>query len=334
MGLARKSFLTATAAAAAVASAVPARAATAPVPLRIISFATPALLPVYAAIDQGFFAREHIDVTITTTPGSIDQFQHFSAGDFEIASTAMDNVIAYDAGQGEAELANAPDFVAVLGCDNGLLRFYGRPEIASVADLRGKPLGVDALSTGYAFVLRAMLAKSGLHDGDVTLVPLGNTAARLKALLAGTVAATIVSAPGDLAAAAQGMKQLGDVYATIGPYLGNVIAMRRSWLAANADVAHAYVRATRAGLAWSFDPANRAAAAALLVSHGGMSTDTATAMVRLLLAPGGLSPTGAIDVAAVQNVLALRAAYASPTKPLAGPAAYIDLLSERTSHAE
>jgi len=319
----RRTFLS-TAAALAALPAFPRPALADPVQLRMISFASPALLPVYAGIAKGFYARENLAVTVTSTPGSVYQFQHFAAGDFEIASTAMDNVIAYDSGQGEVPLPAAPDFVAVLGSDNGLLRFYGRPEIATVADLRGKTLAVDAVATGFSFVLRAMLAAGGLHDGDFSLLPLGNTSARLKALLDGTASATILSAPGDLAAAAAGMKKLGDVYATIGPYLGNVTAMRRSWLQQNAAAARAYVRGTRAGLAWVFDPANHDEAVALLQTQGGMNPEAANVMIRLMLAPGGLNRTGAVDVAGVSTVLALRAKYTTPAKPLGEPGTFID----------
>jgi hypothetical protein len=91
----------------------------------------------------------------------------------------------------------------------------------------------------------------------------------------------------------------------------------------NAAAAQAYVRATRAGLAWTFDPANRAAASALLAARTKLAPADADAMVRVMLAPGGLDRRGAIDVAAVRNVLALRATYARPATPLAAPAAYL-----------
>jgi len=324
----RSAFLAAGAAAAGIA-AIPRRAAADPVALRIVSFTSPSLLPVYAAIDRGFYARENLAVTITTTPGSVYQFQHFSAGDSEIATTAMDNVIAYDAGQGEAKLASPADFVAIFGGDNGFLRFYARPGIASVADLKGATLAVDALSTGYAFVLRALLAAGGLHDGDYTLLPLGSTPARLAALIDGRSAATMISAPGDFAADAAGMHRLGDVYATIGAYQASVTMVRLRWLLANQPTAEAYVRATRAGLAWVFDPANRDAATALLVARAGLKPADAAVMLRLMLAPGGLSPTGAIDLAGVRNVIALREKYAVPSVPLADPANYFIPIASR-----
>jgi hypothetical protein len=47
-------------------------------------------------------------------------------------------------------------------------------------------------------------------------------------------------------------------------------------------------------------------------------------MVQLMLAPGGLNRTGAVDLAGVRNVLALRAKYTSPAKPLGDASSFVD----------
>jgi hypothetical protein len=44
---------------------------------------------------------------------------------------------------------------------------------------------VDAATTGYAFVLRRILEKNGLAEGDYTLERVGGTAARAEALMQG-----------------------------------------------------------------------------------------------------------------------------------------------------
>ena len=69
-------------------------------PLRIIAFPGAPNLPVFAAIEQGWFAEEGIAVDLTTTPSSVFQFEKLNAGEFDIAMTAFDNVVAYREGQG------------------------------------------------------------------------------------------------------------------------------------------------------------------------------------------------------------------------------------------
>ena len=318
----RAAFIAATGAA----LALPAfAAAQTPVTLRYIYFPGTDLLPTFAGIAKGFYAREGLTLALTPTPGSVYQFQHLSAGDFDLAFTAMDNIIAYDEGQGQAPLPNPADFVAILGGDNAFLRLYTRADIASFADLRGKTLAVDALTTGFAFVLRSVLEKNGVHDGEYTLQPLGGTPARYAALLDGSVAATILNAPFDLLGNAHGLKQLGDVNATIGPYQGVVTAVRRSWLAANPAAATGYVRGTLAGLRWMYDPANHDEAVQLLVDMGKFPAPVAAAMLPVLTAAnGGMDPAGRMDIPGVKTVLALRSRYGVPQKTLTDPFAYYD----------
>jgi ABC-type nitrate/sulfonate/bicarbonate transport system substrate-binding protein len=319
MTVSRAGFIAAAAAFAAVPAAVSAEPAT----IRISYFPGADVLPTYAALDQGYYAREGLAVTLSPTPGSVYQMQHLSAGDFELALTAMDNIVAYDEGQTDTPLPNPADFVAIFGGDNAFLRFYVRPDVKTFADLRGKTLGVDSVTTGFAFVLRALLAANGLGDDAYTLAPLGGTLARFNALVGGSIAGAILNAPFDLQGDAAGLHKLGDLNATIGPYQGVVTAARRAWLSTNAGAAQAYVRATRAGLAWMYDPKHRDTAIGLLVAHN-IPAPIATAMLPVLTDPvSGMNRTGALDVPGIRTVLALRSTYAVPKKTLSDPSAYV-----------
>ena len=323
MNMARSAFVGG--AAAALAAPLAGQAQSSGRSLRLIFFPGADMLPVYIGMQKGFFTRENVTVVLTPTPGSVYQFQHLSAGDFDIALTAIDNVIAYDEGQGEAPLPNPADFVAILGGDGAFLRLYARPEIASIPDLKGKTLAVDAVTTGFAFVLRAMLQNYGVNDTDVTLLPLGGTPSRYTALLEGRCSATILNAPFDLQAAAQGMHQLGNVRAAIGPYQGVVSVVRKPWLAQNLPLATSYVRAMVASLRWMYDPSNAAEAIALLADAGKMPSPLATAMLPVLIAPlDGMDRTGKIDLAGVKTVLELRSRYGKPQKTLTDPLRYYD----------
>ena len=50
--------------------------------------------------------------------------------------TAIDNVVAYQEGQGEAKIPDDPDLFAFMGADNGFLSLVGGRHIASVGALR------------------------------------------------------------------------------------------------------------------------------------------------------------------------------------------------------
>src|ERR1019366_4069953 len=139
------------------------------VPVRVIGFFSGSTLPLWTADAKGFFTRENLSVTLTPAPGSVYQFQHLSAGDFDIGSRALDNIVAYDTGDGAARLPTPPAFVAIMGGDSGFLELWARPEVGSYADLRGKLMAVDAVRTGFTFVLRALLQKKGIAPGEYSL---------------------------------------------------------------------------------------------------------------------------------------------------------------------
>src|ERR1700728_3122926 len=98
--------------------------------------------PSYAAQDKGFFDDHGIHVTLQGTTGSVAQMTGLSQGSFDIAMTAIDNIIAYVEGEGEAPIGPQPDFIAVMGSDSSFLSLVAAPQIKTYAGLRGKTLSV------------------------------------------------------------------------------------------------------------------------------------------------------------------------------------------------
>src|SRR6267142_2431002 len=136
-----------------------------PKPVNLIVFPGGFNWPVWVAQEKGLFAKNGIEVRITPTPSSVFQLTNLIDGKFDIAMTAIDNLIAYREGQGEVPKLG-PDLFAFMGGDNGFLRLVTVPEVKSYRELRGKTLSVDALTTGYAFVLFEMLGRNkGLVGG-------------------------------------------------------------------------------------------------------------------------------------------------------------------------
>lgn len=56
---------------------------------------------------------------------------------------------------------------AFMGADNGFLSLVAGQGVKSFSDLKGKKLSVDVLTTGYAFVLRELLARNNVAKSDV-----------------------------------------------------------------------------------------------------------------------------------------------------------------------
>ena len=283
--------------------------------------------PVWVAQDKGFFAANRLDVHLIPTPGSLAQMEGLIDGKFDIAMTAIDNLVAYMAGQGEAKTEATPDIVAVMGSDNGFLSLLTAPGTRTFAELRGATLSVDAFTTGYAFVLRRMLKLQGLDDGHYTLVKAGGFQQRFDSLVAGAQAGTLSVPPFTFLAAAKGFNNLGTAISVLGHYQGVVAAVRRNWAPSHRDELIGYIRAYIAAVTWLYDPANKAEALAIFEKHlPGATTEIAAQSYAVFLDPQtGFDRNAAIDVSGVKTVLDIREAYAVPHKPLGEPASYYDL---------
>lgn len=270
------------------------------------------------------FAREGLSVDLLSTPGSMAQMTGLAMGEFEVAMTAFDNVVAYVEGQGESPIGAQPEFFAFMGSDDSFLALVARPEISRIADLRGRQISVDAATTGYAFVLFAMLERAGIGRHEFTLRKLGGMAQRFDDLCGGGSAATLLSTPYDLAAEQAGMRILHHLDWS---YQGNVAAARRGWAEHHPGVVLRFIRAYVAALRWLADSENRDAACDILIRRApGMTPGLAVASrARMLRNGGGFSRDGQMDAAGIARVLHLRSRYAAAQLQLRDPLKYSDM---------
>lgn len=272
--------------------------------VKVVSFQGGWNLPIWVAQEKGFFKANGLDVEIDYTPNSGLLVKDLLEGKYNIGVASIDNVIAYQEGQGTVSVKN-PDMFAFYGVDNGLLSLVARPEIKSVAELKGKKVSVDALTTGYAFVIRNYLEQNGLTDKDVAYSSVGSTNDRFNALLAGTTDATLLRTPLNLQAKAKGFRLLASG-SELGDYQGTTGVTTRSWAAKNGDVLVSYIRGYIDGLNWLYNSKNQKEAEALLVKNSpGMTSELAASALQELLF-NGLYRDAAINEKGVRNVLLLR----------------------------
>lgn len=281
---------------------------------------------IYVAQERGLFENNGVRVKVQATPGSVAQMTGLSEGKFDIAMTAVDNVVAYVEGQGEAPIGPQSDFFAFMGSDTGFLSLVTAPDVKAIADLKGRTLSVDALTTGYAFVLLDILLRNGLHDGDYSVAKVGGMVQRWTALRERKQDGTMLSTPYNILAKAEGFTQLAQATKVIGHYQGNVAAARRSWAAANKDKVIAFIRGYVAAIDWLYDRPNRDEAVRLLRKNlPQMSQDLAERSYDELLDPeDGFFRQGRMDMEGLKTVLDLRSRYGKPAKLLGDPMKYYD----------
>lgn len=294
-------------------------------PLEVIVFPGGFNWPIFVAQKEGFFSAKGISVNVTPTPDSKFQMISLIDGKFDIAMTAMDNVIAYAEGQA-TPTEKQSDIFAFLGSDNGFLSVVALPNVKSYADLKGKKIGVDALTTGYAFVLRRILIENGIAPADVEFVQAGGVAKRFEALKKKEIAATLLVSPFEVMTKRDGFTVLGSASTSLGAYQGVVAAARRDWAKANSAKVEDYIRAYRNALNWLYDPKNKETAIAILRENvQGMAEPVARTSYDILLDQKlGFFKDAAIDKAGVAKVLELRSEFAEPRKNLTDPAKYYE----------
>ena len=306
------------------------RAMAAPDVVTVSTFPGAANWPIWVAQSRGFFERENIRVDLSLTPNSVEQMTGLIDGRYDIAETALDNVVAYVEGQGAAT-QRPPDIVAFMGGDNGFLRLVAAADVAGVAGLKGKRVAVDAPTTGYAFVLRRMLELNGVDWSDVTVISTGGTPSRLQALVERRADATLLNTPFEFLAEERGLRRLGNAADALSAYQGVVGAARRETLSTRRAMLEGYVRAYRGALQWLYAPENKADALALLRrEQPAIGEALAAELYNAFLNPGsGFQPRAEIDAAGARQVLELRSRYGRPEKALSDPTRYVSQIDPR-----
>jgi ABC-type nitrate/sulfonate/bicarbonate transport system substrate-binding protein len=287
--------------------------------LAVIVFPGIPNLPIFAAQAKGFFAKRGLDVDLRFTPNSEELRNGLAEGRYQIAHSAIDNAFAMK------DKANV-DIAVVSGGDNSFNHLIVRPEVTSLADVKGKTVVVDAIDTAYAFQLYDILRQNGLSKGDYQINPVGGTPMRLEAMLKDKgMVAGMMNPPFSVNAQKAGLKSMGTAAAALGAYQGTSMFVLRRWAQANADPLVKYLQAYIEGVRWTLDKNNKPEAVALLVERLKLPPDVAAQSYDIATDPKeGYDKDAALNMEGVKNVLRLRAQFAGDGAP-AGPETYIDL---------
>ena len=236
--------------------------------------------------------------------------------------TSTDNIIAYNESEGV-------DLAIFMKIDQNMkMSLFVQPSIKSVQDLKGKALGVDAIATGFSFVLRKMLLVNGLdlNKKDYELIAVGGSAQRYEALKTGKVAGALLNNPYDDQAKREGFIPLiaaGDVLES---YLASVWAGRRAWATTHSDLLTKTLRAYVKSVDWVSNPANRKETISLMAKHQKINEETAASRLEQEMDPAtGAIPRAAVDLKGLNTVISLRAELGFIKGPVPPVEKYLDL---------
>jgi NitT/TauT family transport system substrate-binding protein len=141
-------------------------------------------LPLTIAEQKKFFEQEGLDVTIVDFAGGARALQAVVGGSADVVSGAFEHNINMQA-KGQPMRAfvlqgRAPQIVLAVSTKT-------MPNFTSVADLKGKKIGVTAPGSSTNILCNFVLAKAGLKPADVSYVGVGASQGAVAALRSGQI---------------------------------------------------------------------------------------------------------------------------------------------------
>jgi len=257
-----------------------------------------AYLPVFIAQEEGFFAREGLDVDFVYTQSGVRSVQQLVGGSVEMAIPGPDATLVAN--------SKGAQLRVIAGWLHSVpYSLMVQPDIRSVADLRGQTVGASGLKGGNAIVMRRLLEKAGLEpDRDYSLVVVGSTPEALAALRARAVQAVLVFQPQDYQLMDEGFARVADAREVLPRYAFLGVVSRADWLAGHRAEAVRFLRATIAAQRWFYDPANRARGIQILVDVTKAEPRYAERTYDFYFQDGNiLAHAGEIDDASLQAVI-------------------------------
>ena len=131
---------------------------------------------------------------------------------------------------------------------NPIYSLIVKPEISSCADLKGKLLGLSLAVDTISISMRKLLALKGLGANDYRVKELVGTPVRFECLRRGECDGVPLGQPDDLIALTQGYRRLGLSTEADSAFQFQLLAVKRSWAAANKEAVVRFIRAIGSSL--------------------------------------------------------------------------------------
>jgi ABC-type nitrate/sulfonate/bicarbonate transport system substrate-binding protein len=196
----------------------------------------PTWAPLWLANEAGILRQQGLDAEVRSVgPGAVS-IAALTRGDVQVLFTGGPGAVA-----GALDGADVVIFGGYL--DRMPFHLVARPDVASVAGLRGQAAAVNAFGGASDWVMRYVLQQAGLApERDVALLALGTDAERLAGLRDGTIAATILAPPWHVRAEREGLRVLLDTATLPVRYSQSVMVAERAYVAAQPEVLGALAR--------------------------------------------------------------------------------------------
>jgi len=156
----------------------------------------------------GLFRKNGVDLEVVYVNSGSLLNQALIAGTFDVAFSQGSEAML-------AKLRGADMRIAAVVANRFNHVYLAAPAITSIKQLKGKKVAVSRFGSGSHFQSNLALKEGGLDpDRDVTILQIGNSSARMAAILSGTVDGTIMAADFVPRAKKEGFNILADLAET------------------------------------------------------------------------------------------------------------------------
>jgi ABC-type nitrate/sulfonate/bicarbonate transport system substrate-binding protein len=291
--------------------------------IKIVGFEKDITLSV--AETKGFFSAQGLEIMFDQTPNSTTEISGLLAGKWDVAFDNGDNVVAWDEGQGAD--GKVHDLFIFMGGSRELNQgLFVNSGITKIMDLKGKILGVDASTTGFAIVLRYILqCHDLLFERDFSFKPVGSSRMRLAELVGGNIAGAMLNPRYVEDSGPPSLQQLvaGKDYAD--PYPARVGFATRKWIHSHRSLLVRFIGAILQAVDWTLEPKNKRETVEIMNTRIGRSLEQAEREYHRLLGPSaGLIDRCAFYAGSLATVLDMRHKLGMIKAPLPSLDKYFD----------
>ncbi|HLH96661.1 MAG TPA: ABC transporter substrate-binding protein [Xanthobacteraceae bacterium] len=278
-------------------------------------------LPLTVAQRKNFFVRERLNLVVVPISGGTDRIvAALDRGEIDAGKNATPYLI-------EAVLKGS-DAVAIMSqTANPVYSLIARPDVKSVAALKGQLLGLSRPGDTITLSTLRLLARAQLGPSDFRTKVVVGTGPRFACLKSGECAAVPMGEPEDLDAIAQGFPRLAFTYEAGSDLLFNVDMARRTWGQKNEETLTRFARAMASAYAFMNDPSNRDEVTRIIAETAHLSPTVAAEIFAPYLDPAKnvLPRQGELDLAALGRVLSLMAEAGVIPSPAPPAERFVDL---------
>jgi NitT/TauT family transport system substrate-binding protein len=200
----------------------------------------------HIAQDKGFFEREGVNV----------ELNHFESGSINIRSLVARAVDVADVETGLilSAIANGADGLRIIATHSKRLHFafYAKNDIKDLKGMYGRTFAISGIGGLPHLVMLALFERAGLDPDRVQLLTVGGTGARLSALIAGKVDATL----GEFSPVVEGnpgINRLMVVSQELPLYMAQGIAVWDDTLNSKRDALERFLRGLIKATRWSYE---------------------------------------------------------------------------------